>query len=283
MHLVTPPPLRPPAVSLQSRHRRAAQQILVRAALLCLLGACTTPTQAGRLLFQRGATQLPDGALVWLPFTGQIAIEDLDESELAPVVHRELASLLRPQNERAALSLRLQGVILGCRGGARAACACRVVVELVGGDQDTVLRGMEGRAELAMARQADGAALQRALPALLRSAIGSALSAPDRRPPGGSEMARLIRAGDSSRLDQWINQLKHDQLNQERRIVLWIALGHVAKGHALKRLMTIKADTPPEAEARTRALRWIRAATTQAGKRGKPHVESRPGATGELP
>jgi len=261
MHLITLPSLHSPVVALQSRHRRAAQQILVRAALLCLLGACTTPDHAGRLLFQRGATQLPEGALVWLPFSGQIAIDHSAEKKLKPAVHRELAELMQPRIEDARRSLRVQGVIIGCRDGARAACACRLVIELVGSDQNTVLRGMEGRAELAMARPADEAALRRMLPALLRSAIRSAITAPDRRPPGGSEMARLIRAGDNSHLDQWIGQLEDQSPKPDRRIVLWIALGHVAKGGDLKRLMAIEAKSSAEAEARTRALRWIRAAT----------------------
>ena len=261
MHLITLPSLPSPMVALQSRHRRAAQQILVRAALLCLLGACTTPDHAGRLLFQRGATQLPEGPLVWLPFSGQIAIEHSAENKLRPAVRRELADLLQPQIEDAPLSLRMQGVIIACRAGARAACAGRIVIELVGSDQNTVLRGMEGRAELAMARPADEAALRRMLPALLRSAVRSAITAPDRRPPAGSEMARLIRAGDNSHLDQWVDQLEHQNLSQDRRIVLWIALGHVANDGDLKRLMSIEAKSSPEAKARSRALRWIRAAT----------------------
>ena len=261
MHLVTLPSLHSPVVALQSRHRRAAQQILVRAALLCLLSACTTPDQAGRLLFQRGATDLPSGALIWLPFSGQIAIDHAAENNLRPAVQKELALLTQPQSEDAPLSLRLQGVIIACRAGARAACACRAVIELVGSDQNTALRGMEGRAELAMARPADEAALRRMLPALLRAAIRSGLTAPDRRPPGGSEMARLIRAGDNSHLDRWADQLEHQNLDPDRRIVLWIALGHVAKGGNLKRLRTIEAKSPAEAAARTRAMRWIRAAT----------------------
>ncbi len=261
MPLVTLSSSDPPTVSPQTRHRRAAKYSLAQASLICLLSACTTPNQAGRLLFQRGATQLPKASLVWQTFDGQVAIDHPNESEIRPQVLEHLKPLLKPTNKKAPLSLRLQGVIIACREGVQAACACRVVIELVGKDQRTVLRGMEGRAELAMARPADKGALRRALATLLTSAIDAALTAPDRRPPAVSAMARLIRAGDSSQLDHWAAQLERQTLSQQQRIVLWVALGHVAKEQDLERLNSIPAKSIAEAKARTRALLWIRAAT----------------------
>ncbi len=260
MTLVTLSSPKPPTVPPQSRHRRAGKYSLAQACLICLLCACTTPNQAGRLLFQRGATQLPSKPLVWQPFTGQIAIDHPQAAPLRSQVIEQLNQLLKPRAETAPLSLRLQGVIVACREGATAACACRVVIELVGKDRQTVLRGMEGRAELAMARPADKDALSRALPTLISSAVEAALTAPDRRPPAVSDMARLIRAGDSSQLNQWAAQLEQQALSPQQRIVLWVALGHVAKARDLKRLNTIPAKSVAEAKARTRALLWIRAA-----------------------
>ena len=105
------------------------------------------------------------------------------------------------------ISLRLQGVIVGCRGGSDASCACRVVVEVVGKDRTTTLRAMEGRAELELARQADNEALTRALPALVSVAIDAALNAPVKRPTPHSEMERLIREGSTLRADDWARSL----------------------------------------------------------------------------
>ena len=144
--------------------------------------ACTTPQQSARLLFQRGATSLPP-KLIWQAFDGQIAIEPgLESAELNVQLGVTLNEVMRPQSASSPLSLRLQSLILGCRSKPRPSCGCRTVIELVGSDQQTTLRGMEGIAVLTLARPADADALLRAAPSLVEHAIQAALEAPDQRP-----------------------------------------------------------------------------------------------------
>jgi len=190
---------------------------------------------------------------------------------------------LKPKRQMGIISLRLQGVIVGCRGGSSASCACRVVVEVVGNDRTTTLRAMEGRAELKLARQADNQALIRTLPALVSAAIEAALNAPAQRPTPHSKMERLIREGSTLRVDDWARSLEANDAPQTRRITLWIGLGHVGTNAHLARLEKIKPKTDREAEVRARALRWIRAASPGAGKTKPADVESSSAADGDRP
>ena len=161
--------------------RRAAVGMLTVLSLTGAGAACTTPQQSARLLFQRGATSLPP-KLIWQAFDGQIAIEPgLESAELNVQLGVTLNEVMRPQSASSPLSLRLQSLILGCRSKPRPSCGCRTVIELVGSDQQTTLRGMEGIAVLTLARPADADALLRAAPSLVEHAIQAALEAPDQR------------------------------------------------------------------------------------------------------
>jgi hypothetical protein len=275
-------PFRPPLSAIQPLHRRGAYRGVALSAGLCLLIACTTPDSAGRLLFKRGATKLPE-TLVWQDFSGQIDIGAARNDELIVQLKTLIKERLKPMDTKAQRSLRLQSVIVACRQKPRSACACRVVIELIGSDQKTPLLGMEGRAELAMAGLADHHALQRAMPALFNHALQTALEAIDKRPPGHSKMARAARSQDHQHFSAWADKLAQPGLSEAQRIALWITLGHIGIESDLPRLSTMTAQSPGEALARQRALTWIGAASRQAGKSGQAHVESRPGANGDSP
>jgi hypothetical protein len=282
MHRLMQAPFRPPQSAIQSLHRRGAGRGVALSFGLCLLLACTTPDSAGRLLFRRGATDLPE-TLVWQEFSGQTNIDMASNEELLEQLKNLITARVIPIDTDAQRSLRLQSVIVGCRQKPRAACACRVVVELLGSDQTTALRGMEGRAELAMAGLADAQGLQRALPTLFNHALRTALAADDKRPPAYSQMERAARRQDHQQFSAWADKLAQPGLSEARRIALWITLGHIGIHSDLPRLSKTAALSPGEALARQRALAWIGAASRQAGKSVQAHVESRPGANGDSP
>lgn len=275
-------PFRPPLSAIQPLHRRGAYRGVALSAGICLLLACTTPDSAGRLLFRRGATSLPE-TLVWQDFSGQIDIDMPANKKLLGQLRTLIKKRIVPIDPGAQRSLSLQSVIIGCRKKPRAACACRVVIELLGSDQKTPLRGMEGRAELAMAGLADHHGIERAMPTLFNHALQTALLAIDKRPPAHSEMERASRRQDHQHFSAWADKLALPGLNDAQRIALWITLGHIGIQSDLPRLLETPAQSPGEALARRRALAWIGAASRQAGKSVQAHVESRPGANGDSP
>lgn len=245
--------------------------------------ACTTPQQSARLLFQRGATSLPP-KLIWQAFDGQIAIEPgLESAELNVQLGVTLNEVMRPQSASSPLSLRLQSLILGCRSKPRPSCGCRTVIELVGSDQQTTLRGMEGIAVLTLARPADADALLRAAPSLVEHAIQAALEAPDQRPAAVSELEKSIRAGNGEQIADWMEQLKQPNTPEIRRINLWLAIGHVADRKSLRELELLQPTSEREKGVRLRALRWIRAASPGAGKSSPADVQSSSGEDGDRP
>ena len=118
------------------------------------------------------------------------------------------------------------------------------------------------------------------MPQLLDAAINQAIQAPDLRPHPVGEIERLSRQENRQKFAQWVNELSLIQTPSERRVVLWVGLGHVGTQADLIQLEQVVAKGPREARARTRALRWIRAASKHAGKTPIPHVKSPTGAKG---
>ena len=96
-------------------------------------------------------------------------------------------------------------------------------------------------------------------------------------------MERLIRQGSTEQIQDWTRRLEGQDAPEIQRINLWIALGHVATEDHLQRLKTIPPQSDREAQVRRRALRWIGAASTDAGKSSPAHVKSSPGKDGDRP
>jgi hypothetical protein len=231
------------------------------------------------VIFQRGATPVPQN-IVWTPFQGEILIQNPQGSGLVKQASAWIHETLRPLHTQGSRALRLQSPIIACRPAPAAACAARVVVEVVGSDGTTPLRAMEGRAELQMSTTINTTALSRAMPHLLHAAITQAIQAPDLRPHPMGEIERLSRKESRKDVRQWMDELKQTQTPAPRRTVLWVALGHVGIKADLTQLEQLMAKGPNEERARTRALRWIRAASEHAGKTPDPHVKSHSGAKG---
>ena len=269
--------------SAQPRYRHACWSTLAHFSLIFFLQACTTPNQAGRLIFQRGATTIPS-SISWLGFDGQIAVQPpFDQKVIRDQIRAQIKTQLIPKNSTQARPLKLQSVIVGCKSKPSASCGARAVVEVVGNDQQTILRAMEGIAELNLARQADIRTLSRALPTLLEAAINAAVQARDQRPPPISKMERLIRQGSKEQIQDWTRRLEAQDTPEIQRINLWIALGHVAATEHLERLKSIQPKNDREAQVRARALRWVGAASTDAGKSSPAHVKSPAGKDGDRP
>ncbi len=267
----------------QHRHRRARLPILAHFFLTFMLQACTTPNQAGRLIFQRGATPIPQ-PIVWLDFDGQIAIQPkFDQSVIRQKIHALIQAQLVPQKPNPSRALKLQSVIVGCKPKPNPSCGMRVVVEVVGNDQRTILRAMEGIAELNLARPADTETVSRALSTLLETAVHTAIHTQDQRPAAVSKMEQLIRQGSTEQIQHWTRQLEDESTSEVQRINLWIALGHVATRAHLEQLKTIQTRSDREAQVRHRALRWIDAASSGAGKSSPAHVKSSLGKDGDRP
>jgi len=248
-----------------------------------MLQACTTPNQAGRLIFQRGSTDVPQ-PVRWLGFDGQIAIQPPFDQ---PLIEQQVKALLDTHSAPSAIdpprALKVQSLILGCKSKPSSSCGVRVVVEVVGNDQQTILRAMEGIAELNLARPADNQTVRRALPALIQAALNAAVQANDQRPPPVSRMERLIRRGSTEEIQPWIRGLEDQDTSEIQRINLWIALGHVANLDHLSRLKSLQPKSDREAQVRNRALRWIGAASADAGKSSPAHVPYPSAEDGDRP
>ena len=248
-----------------------------------MLQACTTPNQAGRLIFQRGATDIPQ-TVRWLGFDGQIAVQPpFDQPTIEQHIKGLLDTQLAPKAVSPLRALKVQSLILGCKSKPSPSCGLRAVVEVVGNDRQTILRAMEGIAELNLARPADTQTVRRALPALVQAALHAAVQANDQRPPPVSRMERLIRQGSTQEIQPWIRGLEDQDTPEIRRINLWIALGHVANHKHLDRLKSLQPKSDREAQVRNRALRWISAASADAGKSSPAHVTSPPAKDGDRP
>ena len=269
--------------SIRSDYRHACRSTVAYFPLIFLLQACTTPNHTGRLIFQRGATQLPT-AITWLDFDGQIAIQPpFDRAPLNDQIKTLIQTKLVPRNTGQHRALKLQSVIIGCQSKPNPSCGARVVVEVVGSDNQTILRAMEGIAELNLARPADLQTVSRALSTLFETAVDAAVRSPEQRPPPVSKMERLIRQGSTEKIQDWTRRLEDQDTSEIQRINLWIALGHVANPNHLERLKTIQPRNDREAQVRSRALRWIDAASPDAGKSRPAHVKYPSGKGGERP
>lgn len=228
-----------------------------------LLLACTTPSSQARVRLQRVGS-LPDWqrtawAPVQQPMLGEpfLAAEGLDEELRLWLEDR----LRRPATDTLETKrLDLGRARLGCGPHANGyRCHAQLIVELHGKVGKRALWAGEGLAWVDLESKVSPRRLKPVATRLLEAALLALERGPQRRPAaaGRGPLAQALRRGDPKALKRWVAELSSPAANEDRRIALWLAIGHLARPEDKKRLEEISALSQREREARQLALDWL--------------------------